>query len=88
MNLFIFMNCLFVVDDTQSRDLLMLFNNNKVIVKATSLFEQHSIKESFHSFDKNRYEWQDLLETFNVDIHREKANQKKRAKDFLDNIFS
>lgn len=79
---------LFAVDDTQSRDILILFNNNKVTVKAISLLEQHSIKESFHNFDKNRYEWQGLLETFNVDIHREKSNLKKSAKDFLDDIFS
>jgi DNA helicase II / ATP-dependent DNA helicase PcrA len=79
---------LFAVDDIHSRDLLILFNNNKVTVKATRLFEQHSIKERYHSFDKNRYEWQGLLDTFNVDIHREKAHHKKSAKDFLDDIFS
>jgi hypothetical protein len=53
------------------------------------VYTQHSIKEQYHNFDQQRYpNLQGLLVTFNVDVHREKKEHKKSAKDFLDDIFS
>lgn len=85
----IHINEVFKADDTNFRDLLILFNNHEITIEAMNLAYQHSIKEQYHNFDQQRYpDLPGLLATFNVDVHREKAEHKKSAKDFLDDIFS
>lgn len=78
---------LFGLGKADCNDLIIQYQNIKAIINIGNLVEQRAIKNSQIAFDNERYEWQGLLETFNVDIHREKVKNKKSAEDFLADIF-